>query len=1079
MNPELRILMVEDSVEDAELIEEELREGGVKFVLRRVQTRDAFFRALEDFQPDIVLSDFMLPCFNGREVLRILRNHYPAIPAIVITGAMGDELAVELLQAGAKDYILKDRLARLSSAVRRVLAETREIRDRMAAEKALRNSEEMFRSMTASAQDAIVLMDYEGKVSFWNAAAENIFGYSEQEALGQELHNLLAPAELHSRYRLGFRTFRESGSGPLMGKTLELNALRKNGTPFPVELSLSAVRLNDRWNAIGIVRDITSRKQAERDLYAREQEFRALAENSPDEIIRYDRACHRIYVNPAVEKALGFRAPDLLGKTPLQSSPLTPAIQDYQQQLHNVIASGNAATVELIMEAPKSGKQICSSVRLVPEFDPEGRVVSVLAIGRDISELKETERQLRTLAENSPDVIARFDREGRIVYLNPAIEQNFHVPVEKLLGHSLDAIRIDCPHADAVKDNRKLLSAALRHVIDNSLCSTLEITLPLATGAYVYEVRLVPERDDNNRVASVLGLGRDITERKQAEEKLRQAQRVFDHTTEGIMVTDANGYIVAVNRAFTVITGYTDNEALGQNPRMLKSGLQDERFYEKMWAALRSQGVWAGEICNRRKNGDVFPEWLTISAVENEQGKATHYVAVFSDITTVKQSQEALYFLAHYDPLTQLPNRLLCKDRLTQALLHAQHNDWRLAVLFIDLDRFKNVNDSLGHGVGDELLRNVAKQMAAPLNNGDTLARVGGDEFAIILEQNASPRSAAMVANKLIDLFVQPLRSGGHDLYITASIGISLSPADGEDADTLLRHADLAMHQAKILGRNTFQFYTQELTERVNERLQLENALRRALDKEELCLFYQPQVNMHSGALLGAEALMRWRHPEWGWVSPSRFIPIAEETGLIGRIGEWALRTACRQAQNWRQDGLEVPRIAVNLSIYQIERRNLLDIVAEILEETGLEPSRLELEITESMLMSHAEIVLSTLNGLRDLGVLLAVDDFGIGYSNLSYLKQLPLDRLKIDYSFVRDICQDPNDEAITRAIIGLGRSLGLEILAEGIERPEQHAWLLREGCRFGQGFLFGKPVPSEELFAIWSNSPSCSSPTS
>lgn len=566
------------------------------------------------------------------------------------------------------------------------------------------------------------------------------------------------------------------------------------------------------------------------------------------------------------------------------------------------------------------------------------------------------------------------------------------------------------------------------------------------------------------------------SERRQAEEALRLADRVFHSTGEGVMVTAASGNIVSVNPAFERITGYSEAEVLGCNPRILRSGRHDDAFYREMWTSLLETGQWRGELWNRRKSGEVYPEWLNISAVKDEAGRITHYVALFSDISSVKEAMQQIDFLAHHDALTHLPNRVLFHDRLSHGLDRAQREDRPLALLYLDLDRFKNVNDTLGHPVGDELLQEVARRMTGAIRAGDTLARLGGDEFVLLLEDDASAQQAAVVARKMLELFDMPICIADHKLVLTASIGISLYPGDGQDADTLLKHADRAMYEAKSRGRNTYQFFEPALTAGVLERLVMENALRGAMTRNELLLHYQPQVDLATGRICAAEALLRWRSAELGVVSPADFIPVAEETGLVIAIGEWVLRTACAQNKAWQDAGLPPIRIAVNVSALQILAGTLPEIVTEALSATGLEPRYLELELTESVMIREVEATLKQVIALKRLGITISLDDFGTGYSSLGYLSRFPLDRLKIDQAFVHDITTEPRNAAIARATIALAQGLDMVVIAEGVESEGQLRYLRDIGCEEAQGYLFSRPVSPEEMAVMIAQCKSLSS---
>jgi diguanylate cyclase (GGDEF)-like protein/PAS domain S-box-containing protein len=573
------------------------------------------------------------------------------------------------------------------------------------------------------------------------------------------------------------------------------------------------------------------------------------------------------------------------------------------------------------------------------------------------------------------------------------------------------------------------------------------------------------------RIDGMVGIVLDIDARKQAEERLRLSAAVIDSTRDGVVVTDLDARMIAVNRAYCEITGYAEGELLGQNPRMLQSGRHDDRFYRDMWDSLTSEGHWQGEIWSRRCNGEVYPEWLSISVVRDEGGCPRHYVGVVTDITRLKQTEAELARLAHYDPLTGLPNRLLAQSRLDFALQRAEHQGRRLALLFIDMDRFKTVNDSLGHQVGDELLCAVAARFRNATGDADTVARLGGDEFLVIVENIGNARAAADVARDLLGCLSAPFQlPSGHEVFVDASIGISLFPEDGTTATDLVRSADAALYRAKDLGRNTFHFYTPSLVDAASDRLELEGRLRRALARDEFIVHYQPLLECETSAIVGVEALVRWQPPGEPMVYPGRFIELAEETGLIGALGDWVLETACRQVQRWRRGGSPDLRLSVNMSARQLRQPEFPDRVTRILSDTGLDPDALELEITESMLMEHGSMVVGTLHALRSLGVRVAIDDFGTGYSSLAYLKRLPLDTLKIDRSFVADIPNHEGGTEIAAAIIALAHTLHLEVLAEGVENQTQLNFLKAQGCDYFQGFLICPGVNAEELAARFLN---------
>jgi diguanylate cyclase (GGDEF)-like protein/PAS domain S-box-containing protein len=557
-------------------------------------------------------------------------------------------------------------------------------------------------------------------------------------------------------------------------------------------------------------------------------------------------------------------------------------------------------------------------------------------------------------------------------------------------------------------------------------------------------------------------LQKSIEEVHAGQEKLKLTEQVFVNSMEAIVITDADNRIIQVNKAFTEITGYAPPEVLGRNPNVLKSGHHPPEFYRAMWDILLTTGSWQGEVMDRRKNGEIYPKWLAISVLRNAHGKVTNYVGSFTDISERKLSEEKILRLAYHDSLTNLPNRLNLYERLKMAINLARRNDQQMAVMLLDLDRFKSINDTLGHNVGDELLVEVASRLAGAVRQTDLVSRLGGDEFVVVLTAIDSPSDAAEVAGKIINTVSAPYVVNGHDLRTSTSIGICVYPIDATEISDLIRNADVAMYHAKDMGRGNFQFFTGEMNQSAMRRQAIEAALRTALQNEQFVLYYQPQLDLRSGRLTGVEALIRWQHPERGMVSPADFIPVAEETGLITPIGRWALREACRQMKAWQDAGINGITVSVNLSAVEFQDKDLLDSVKAILAETGLPPGSLDLEVTETMAMASPNDAIATMRKLSEIGVTLSIDDFGTGYSSMSYLKIFPIHHLKIDRSFVKDIEVDANDADICDVTVLLAHKLGLSVVAEGVETAEQLKFLLSIGCDIIQGYLLSKPLSAE-----------------
>ena len=575
------------------------------------------------------------------------------------------------------------------------------------------------------------------------------------------------------------------------------------------------------------------------------------------------------------------------------------------------------------------------------------------------------------------------------------------------------------------------------------------------------------ERGENGRVVRMVGTRRNISVSKHQEAQQQLAATVFEAASEGIVIFDPSYALIAANQAFCRVTGYEIDDMLGLSVVDLPCSRDARRHYSAIRQALEQHGSWQGELVETRKNGELYPQWLQLSAVRDNRGNVSHLVGFFADLSARRESEERMRFLTHYDELTGLANRSLFRERLREAHQRMRQGGRSLALLHINLDRFKLLNESLGHDIADELLQKIARRLVSALPEADTIARLSGDEFAVLFDSYANLSSLARVATRVSAKLRLPLNIDGHELVVSASMGISMLPDNAREISALVSQSNMAMQHAKHLGGNNFQFYTESLQASTLERLQLENQLRKAIDEKQLKVFYQPKLCLATGRLNAAEALVRWDHPDRGRVSPAEFIGLAEETGLIGPIGEFVLRQACWQACEWQRQGLEPIRVSVNLSVHQLRQGKLVSLVRQVLEETGLAPQYLELELTESQLLDSVEHIISTFQQLRDLGVKLAIDDFGTGYSSLSYLKRIPVDYVKIDQTFIRGLGEGQMDAAITRAIIAMAHGLSLKVVAEGVERPEQLEFLRGEHCDEVQGYLISKPVEAQQLASL------------
>ena len=847
--------------------------------------------------------------------------------------------------------------------------------------------------------------------------------------------------------------------------------------------------LRDYHAVILSISNITSRKLIELSLQERESFWSDVVRTVPNHLYVQDVISQRmIFSNHHLGHTLGYGTLELqqMGAYFWELLLHPEDAEEYhrlrQQQRH----SGYAHLLQCQLRfRHQNGEWRRFDIReQVLARDHYDQVTRIVGVAKDITDqiaasesLRESEHRYRMLAESISDVIFSTNSALQLNYISPSIQTVLGFDAQWVFKHGWQST-IATPQqlADVytlIERIHRALSTpeqllALRTEVDTQL---FLFDCLRADGRKIpIELRLVLVWDENDTFEGLLGVARDISQQRRAEKDLRMAATVFEHSTSAILITDPAGYIVQANEAFSRVSGYSVAQVLDQLPSMLTVGEQQQAHLDYILKQLKEHNTWEGEVWLRRLNGEHYPAWAGITAVFDDEGDLASYVCFFSDISERKASEQRIHRLAYYDALTHLPNRTLFQDRLHTALQQGERNKSWVVLMFLDLDRFKPINDSLGHAAGDRMLKDMAIRLLACVDNDDTVARMGGDEFTLLLQPRATREMALNrainVAEQILASLVKPFVLEGREFFVTASIGIALSPQDGNELSQLMKNADTAMYHAKERGKNNFQFYQADMNASALERLELESDLRHALEQDEFVLYYQPQFSGDGKRLTGVEALLRWNHPRRGLVPPGDFIPVLEELGLVADVGDWVLAESCRQLKRWHQAKVRVPKVSVNISARQFSDGQLGTRIAKILKKTGLPPACLELELTESILMREVSEALHILVSLKNLGLSIAVDDFGTGYSSLNYLKQFPIDVLKIDRTFVDGLPSGEQDAQIACAIIAMARSLNLAVIAEGVETQEQLDFLREHGCDEMQGYFFGRPMPARQFEA-------------
>lgn len=946
--------------------------------------------------------------------------------------------------------------------------------ERRRTEEALRESEQRLRTAGRVAYDLIYEWDVKTNRLEWFGHVDQILGY-EDGVVSSDVDDWLALIHPDDHALLANAMHKHKSSSQPMRYRYRIK--HKDGQ-YRYWQDHALPLLDDqshpcKW--IGVCTDITQQVQAERALLASEKKYRRLLETTTEGFWMLDQEFHIIEVNDSLCKMLDYSQQELLGRKPLEFADEESHSICRQQATQIAVTQHRTYEVTLLT---KTGFQLPTIFHATTLKDDADQVTGSFAFITDIRQRKqaekvilESQRKYKQLVEDIGPLTILFSYlpNGVITYISPTIRNVMQLESNEAIGQSfLNLVNWTPDSLDNVQTElHKILANQISH--SDAEWSFIDAKQSLRTLHVISHA----VRNEQGEVTHIEGVATDTTERKWAEVKLKQAASVFTHAREGITITDIDGNILEVNDAFTRITGHPRDQALGKNLRILKSGRHPPEFYTEMRRHLKEKGYWEGEIWNRRKNGELYPELLTISAVRNQTGTIAHYVSLFSDISAQKAYQKQLEHIAHHDALTNLPNRVLLADRMQQAMAQTRRRNQQLAVAYLDLDGFKRVNDQHGHDIGDQLLAALAKRMRQSLREGDTIARLGGDEFVAVLldlESSVESQNNTSIFNRLLQATSQPIQIKGIELQISTSIGISFYPqAEEVDADQLLRQADQAMYQAKLAGKNRYHVFDPDHDRIVRGRHRVCEEVRHALNRREFTLYYQPKVNMHTGAVIGAEALIRWQHPHRGLLLPDQILPEIEGEAIALKLGTWVIDTVLDQFDRWSAQRLHIP-ISVNVSAHQLQQANFVQDLQQLLAaHPQVQPGDLELEVLETSALEDIAQVSKVIQACKEIGVYFALDDFGTGYSSLTYLKRLPATQLKIDRSFVRDMLNDPEDLAILEGVLGLATAFRRQAIAEGVETIEHGKLLLQLGCELAQGFGIARPMPADALPG-WAN---------